>query len=32
MAVDLADPDARDTFFNEAPDGAAKALVLTGAC
>jgi methyltransferase (TIGR00027 family) len=28
-AVDLADPAARDTFFNEALDGAAKALVLT---
>ncbi|WP_310766950.1 class I SAM-dependent methyltransferase [Mycobacterium sp. Z3061] len=28
-AVDLADPSARDTFFNEALDGATKALVLT---
>lgn len=28
-AVDLADPRARDSFFNEALDGAAKALVLT---
>lgn len=28
-AVDLADPAARDTFFDEALDGAANALVLT---
>lgn len=28
-AVDLADPPARDTFFNEALDGATKAFVLT---
>jgi hypothetical protein len=28
-AVDLADPAARDTFFNEALDGTAKVLVLT---
>jgi methyltransferase (TIGR00027 family) len=28
-AVDLSDPDARDAFFNEALDGATKALVLT---
>ena len=28
-AGDLADPDARDAFFTEALDGAAKALVLT---
>ncbi|MDP7701766.1 SAM-dependent methyltransferase [Mycobacterium sp. TY815] len=28
-AVDLADPAARDAFFNEALDGAEKALVLT---
>jgi methyltransferase (TIGR00027 family) len=28
-AVDLADPGARDAFFNEALDGATKALVLT---
>jgi methyltransferase (TIGR00027 family) len=28
-AVDLADPQARDSFFNEAVDGATKALVLT---
>jgi hypothetical protein len=28
-AVDLADPHARDSFFNDALDGAAKALVLT---
>ncbi len=28
-AVDLADPRARDAFFNEALDGAEKALVLT---
>jgi methyltransferase (TIGR00027 family) len=28
-AVDLADPDARDAFFNEALEGATKALVLT---
>lgn len=27
--MDLADPRARDCFFNEALDGAAKALVLT---
>ncbi len=29
IAVDLADPPARDTFFNEALDGATKAFVLT---
>lgn len=29
IAVDLADPHARDTFFNEALDGATKAFVLT---
>ena len=28
-AVDLSDPDARDAFFDEALDGATKALVLT---
>ncbi|HME79375.1 MAG TPA: SAM-dependent methyltransferase [Mycobacterium sp.] len=28
-AVDLSDPDTRDAFFNEALDGATKALVLT---
>jgi methyltransferase (TIGR00027 family) len=28
-AVDLADPRARDSFFNDALDGATKALVLT---
>ncbi|SPM36561.1 methyltransferase [Mycobacterium rhizamassiliense] len=28
-AVDLADPDARDAFFNEALAGATKAFVLT---
>jgi methyltransferase (TIGR00027 family) len=28
-AVDLADPNARDAFFNEALDGATKAFVLT---
>jgi methyltransferase (TIGR00027 family) len=28
-AVDLSDPDARNAFFNEALDGAGKALVLT---
>ncbi|HEV8002695.1 MAG TPA: SAM-dependent methyltransferase [Planctomycetaceae bacterium] len=28
-AVDLSDPTARDAFFNEALDGATKALVLT---
>lgn len=28
-AVDLADPGARDAFFDEALDGASKALVLT---
>jgi methyltransferase (TIGR00027 family) len=28
-AVDLADPHARDAFFNDALDGATKALVLT---
>lgn len=28
-AVDLADPQARDAFLNEALDGATKALVLT---
>jgi methyltransferase (TIGR00027 family) len=28
-AVDLADPNARDAFFDEALDGATKALVLT---
>jgi methyltransferase (TIGR00027 family) len=28
-AVDLSDPNARDAFFDEALDGAAKALVLT---
>jgi methyltransferase (TIGR00027 family) len=28
-AVDLADPHARDAFFDDALDGAAKALVLT---
>jgi methyltransferase (TIGR00027 family) len=28
-AVDLADPHARDAFFNEALDGATKAFVLT---
>ncbi|WAC93896.1 class I SAM-dependent methyltransferase [Mycobacterium sp. Aquia_213] len=28
-AVDLADPSARDAFFNEALDGANKAFVLT---
>lgn len=28
-AVDLADPHARDTFFNEALDGATRAFVLT---
>ena len=28
-AVDLADPAARDAFFDEALDGATKALVLT---
>jgi methyltransferase (TIGR00027 family) len=28
-AVDLSDPDAREAFFNEALDGAGKALVLT---
>jgi methyltransferase (TIGR00027 family) len=28
-AVDLADPHARDAFFNDALDGASKALVLT---
>ncbi|OCB24908.1 class I SAM-dependent methyltransferase [Mycobacterium intracellulare] len=28
-AVDLADPQARDAFLNEALDGASKALVLT---
>lgn len=29
MAVDLADPAARDAFFNEALDGVSKALVLS---
>lgn len=29
IAVDLADPHARDAFFNEALDGAKKAFVLT---
>lgn len=29
IAVDLADPHARDAFFTEALDGAAKAFVLT---
>ena len=29
MAVDLADTEARDAFFNEALNGATKALVLT---
>jgi methyltransferase (TIGR00027 family) len=29
IAVDLADPHARDAFFNEALDGATKAFVLT---
>ncbi|GAB1813956.1 class I SAM-dependent methyltransferase [Mycobacterium sp. MUNTM1] len=29
IAVDLADPQARDAFFNEALDGATKAFVLT---
>jgi len=29
VAVDLSDPNARDAFFNEALDGATKALVLT---
>jgi methyltransferase (TIGR00027 family) len=28
-AVDLADPPARDAFFNDALDGASRALVLT---
>ena len=28
-AVDLADPNARDAFFNDALDGATKAFVLT---
>jgi hypothetical protein len=28
-AVDLADAHARDAFFNDALDGATKALVLT---
>jgi O-methyltransferase involved in polyketide biosynthesis len=28
-AVDLVDPHARDAFFNDALDGATKALVLT---
>ncbi|OCB36317.1 methyltransferase [Mycobacterium malmoense] len=29
MAVDLADPQARDAFFDDALDGASKAFVLT---
>lgn len=29
VAVDLADPQARDAFFNDALDGASKAFVLT---
>lgn len=29
IAVDLADPHARDAFFNDALDGASKAFVLT---